>query len=173
MAAQEGRKRLKESGGRRKPNTGYSIRHTTNMHLAVKEVEQAYAKLLVDVSLTKEMFEAMMKTPVTTAMKNSFFDFIVNPTKDESDKEVSKAGLTRQANKKDELEKYLIRHWIKPGITGWAQVNGFRGETKTKEAMQKRVDLDIWYIENWSFWLDMRIVFMTIYNGLKGEEMAY
>ncbi len=74
---------------------------------------------------------------------------------------------------KDEVEKYLIRHWIKPGITGWAQVNGFRGETKTKEAMQKRVDLDIWYIENWSFWLDIRIVFMTIYNGLKGEEMAY
>lgn len=105
IATQEFRNRLKKNGGRKNPNTGYAIRHTTNMHLAIKEVETAYASLLVDVSLTKEMFEAMMKTPVNTAMKNSFFDFIVNPNKDESDKEVSKAGATRQNNKKEELEK--------------------------------------------------------------------
>lgn len=74
---------------------------------------------------------------------------------------------------KDEIDKYMIRHWVKPGVTGWAQVNGYRGETKTKDAMQKRVDLDIWYIENWNFWLDIKIVLMTIYNGMKGEENAY
>ena len=71
------------------------------------------------------------------------------------------------------IDKYMIRHWVKPGITGWAQINGFRGETKTNELMQKRVDLDIWYIENWTFWLDLKIIFMTIYNALRGEENAY
>jgi phage/plasmid-like protein (TIGR03299 family) len=107
IATQEFRNRLKKNGGRKNPNTGYAIRHTTNMHLAIKEVEQAYASLLVDVSLTKEMFEAMMKTPVTTVMKNRFFDFIVDPTKDETDsaKEISKRGETRRNNKKEELEK--------------------------------------------------------------------
>ncbi len=74
---------------------------------------------------------------------------------------------------KDQVESYLVRHWVKPGITGWAQVNGFRGETKAIEDMQKRVEFDIWYIENYTFWLDIRIIFMTIYNALKGEENAY
>lgn len=73
----------------------------------------------------------------------------------------------------DKVESYLVRHWVKPGITGWAQVNGFRGETKTLDEMQKRVEFDIWYIENYTFWLDIRIIFMTIYNALKGEENAY
>lgn len=71
------------------------------------------------------------------------------------------------------IDKYMIRHWVKPGITGWAQVNGFRGETKTNDLMQKRIDLDIWYIENWTFGLDIKIVFMTIYNSIKGEQNAY
>ncbi|MFC3809451.1 undecaprenyl-phosphate glucose phosphotransferase [Lacihabitans lacunae] len=71
------------------------------------------------------------------------------------------------------IDKYMIRHWVKPGITGWAQVNGFRGETKTNDMMQKRVDLDIWYIENWTFWLDIKIVIITVYNAIKGEENAY
>jgi putative colanic acid biosynthesis UDP-glucose lipid carrier transferase len=74
---------------------------------------------------------------------------------------------------KDSVEKYMMRHWVKPGLTGWAQVNGFRGETKTVEQMQLRVDHDIWYIEHWSLWLDIKIIFMTIYNMLNGEEMAY
>jgi putative colanic acid biosysnthesis UDP-glucose lipid carrier transferase len=74
---------------------------------------------------------------------------------------------------KDLIDKYMIRHWVKPGITGWAQVNGYRGETKTNEDMQKRINLDIYYIENWNFWLDLRIIFMTVYNMLKGEENAY
>lgn len=74
---------------------------------------------------------------------------------------------------KDEVDSYLVRHWIKPGITGWAQVNGYRGETKTIEQMERRVQYDIWYIENWSLGLDFKIIFMTVYNVIKGEDMAY
>ncbi|MFN4087211.1 MAG: undecaprenyl-phosphate glucose phosphotransferase [Spirosomataceae bacterium] len=74
---------------------------------------------------------------------------------------------------KDQVSSYMVRHWIRPGVTGWAQVNGYRGETRTVEQMQKRVEFDIWYIENWSFWLDIRIILMTAYNMLKGEENAY
>jgi putative colanic acid biosynthesis UDP-glucose lipid carrier transferase len=73
----------------------------------------------------------------------------------------------------DKVGSYLVRHWVKPGITGWAQVNGFRGETKTLQEMQKRVEFDIWYIENYTFWLDIKIILMTMYNALKGEQNAY
>ncbi len=68
---------------------------------------------------------------------------------------------------------YMQRHLVKPGITGWAQVNGHRGETSKPGAMQARVDHDIWYINNWSFWLDIQIVALTVWNMLKGEENAY
>jgi putative colanic acid biosynthesis UDP-glucose lipid carrier transferase len=71
------------------------------------------------------------------------------------------------------INQFMIRHFLKPGITGWAQVNGLRGETKTTEDMANRVKYDIWYLENWSLWLDARIVFMTIYNVLRGEKNAY
>lgn len=71
------------------------------------------------------------------------------------------------------IEQYMIRQFLKPGITGWAQVNGFRGETKTLEQMQKRVEYDLWYMENWSWWLDIRIMFLTIFNTIKGEENAF
>ena len=71
------------------------------------------------------------------------------------------------------VEKYLVRHFAKPGISGWAQVNGCRGETKQLEDMQKRVDLDIWYIENWSFLLDLKIIWRTIANMIRGEKNAY
>jgi putative colanic acid biosynthesis UDP-glucose lipid carrier transferase len=67
----------------------------------------------------------------------------------------------------------MVRHLIKPGISGWAQVNGYRGETETSELMKKRVEHDLWYLENWSLMLDVRILFMTIINLLKGEENAY
>jgi putative colanic acid biosynthesis UDP-glucose lipid carrier transferase len=70
------------------------------------------------------------------------------------------------------IKNYLVRHFIKPGLTGWAQVNGYRGEIKTDEAMQNRVEHDIWYIENWSFGLDARIVIKTIVNVFKGDENA-
>jgi putative colanic acid biosysnthesis UDP-glucose lipid carrier transferase len=71
------------------------------------------------------------------------------------------------------IEQYMIRQFLKPGITGWAQVNGFRGETKTLEQMRKRVEYDLWYMENWSWWLDIRIMFLTIFNTIKGEENAF
>lgn len=74
---------------------------------------------------------------------------------------------------KDQVGSYMVRHWIKPGVTGWAQVNGYRGETRTIDQMRNRVDFDIWYIENWSFWLDIRIIIMTVYNIIRGEDNAY
>lgn len=71
------------------------------------------------------------------------------------------------------INQYMVRHFLKAGITGWAQVNGFRGETKDPALMERRVEHDIWYLENWSAMLDVKIVFMTIINMLKGEENAY
>ncbi|MDR0864174.1 MAG: undecaprenyl-phosphate glucose phosphotransferase [Candidatus Symbiothrix sp.] len=71
------------------------------------------------------------------------------------------------------IDKYMVRHLVKPGITGWAQVNGYRGETKTMEQMEGRVRLDVWYLENWTFLLDLKIVFVTIINMFKGEKNAY
>ncbi len=60
-----------------------------------------------------------------------------------------------------ELSHYLWRHRVKAGITGWAQIHGLRGETRTCEAMQKRMDYDLYYIDNWSIWLDLEILFRT------------
>jgi len=71
------------------------------------------------------------------------------------------------------IDKYMVRHLIKPGISGWAQVNGYRGETKTTEQMEGRVRCDVWYLENWSFILDMKILIITILNMFKGEKNAY
>tara|TARA_A100001234_G_C12635212_1_gene389817 strand:- start:1946 stop:2884 length:939 start_codon:yes stop_codon:yes gene_type:complete len=71
------------------------------------------------------------------------------------------------------IEKYMVRQLVKPGITGVAQVRGFRGETKKLSDMDGRVKLDVWYIENWSIWLDLNIIFKTIMNALKGDEKAY
>jgi putative colanic acid biosynthesis UDP-glucose lipid carrier transferase len=71
------------------------------------------------------------------------------------------------------IKKYMIRHFLKPGITGWAQVNGYRGETKELKDVQGRIEHDIWYMENWNFWLDLKIIFLTVYNIIKGEKNAY
>lgn len=71
------------------------------------------------------------------------------------------------------VDEYMVRHYMKPGITGWAQVNGYRGETTELELMEKRVEHDIWYMENWSALLDIKIVIMTVLNVLKGEKNAY
>lgn len=69
---------------------------------------------------------------------------------------------------------YMVRHLAKPGITGWAQINGCRGETKTLEEMAKRVEHDIWYIENWSPLLDIEIFFKTIWQVMPGrDKQAY
>lgn len=67
----------------------------------------------------------------------------------------------------------MVRHFMKPGITGWAQVNGFRGETRLLEDMDNRVKYDIYYLENWTTALDVRIIFMTIINAIRGEDNAY
>ena len=101
------RERVKKNNKKQDVHTGYAIRHTTNMLNAVKAVEAAYAAMLGDFTITKEMFELMMAKSVTTDMKNSFFDFIIDPTKDESDKakEISKKGETRRNNRVEILEK--------------------------------------------------------------------
>lgn len=71
------------------------------------------------------------------------------------------------------IDKYMVRHLVKPGVTGWSQVTGYRGETKELKDMIGRIKGDIWYIENWSFWLDMYIIYKTVANVVKGEEKAY
>ncbi len=71
------------------------------------------------------------------------------------------------------IGKYMVRQFLKPGITGWAQVNGHRGETKTIGQMQKRVEYDLWYLEHWSPWLDLRIIFLTVFNTIKGDKNAF
>jgi len=63
------------------------------------------------------------------------------------------------------IPRYMLRHKVKPGITGWAQVNGLRGETDTVEKMEARVQADLFYIENWSLWFDLRIIFLTVFKG--------
>lgn len=71
------------------------------------------------------------------------------------------------------INNFLVRHYAKPGITGWAQVNGFRGETKELADMQGRVEHDIWYIENWNFILDIKIIWKTIANVFQGDKNAF
>lgn len=71
------------------------------------------------------------------------------------------------------IKKYMIRHHVKPGVTGLAQVRGYRGEIETDEDMVNRIKFDVYYIENWSLWIDIKIIFLTIINIFKGEEKAY
>ncbi|WP_299244511.1 exopolysaccharide biosynthesis polyprenyl glycosylphosphotransferase [uncultured Aquimarina sp.] len=71
------------------------------------------------------------------------------------------------------VDKFMVRHFVKPGISGLAQVSGFRGEIETDKDIVNRVKYDIFYIENWSLLLDIKIIFLTILNAIKGEEKAY
>ncbi len=71
------------------------------------------------------------------------------------------------------INKYMVRHFVKPGITGWSQVTGYRGETKELKDMEGRVLGDIWYIEHWSFGLDLYIIYRTVRNIFHGEKNAY
>lgn len=71
------------------------------------------------------------------------------------------------------IDKYMVRHFVKPGLTGWAQVTGFRGETKELWQMEGRVKCDIWYIEHWSIWLDIRIIWMTAKTIFIHDKNAY
>ena len=70
-------------------------------------------------------------------------------------------------------DQYMIRQFLKPGITGWAQVNGYRGEITELDHIKKRVEYDLFYLENWDLWLDIKIMFLTVYNVFKGEDNAF
>jgi putative colanic acid biosynthesis UDP-glucose lipid carrier transferase len=71
------------------------------------------------------------------------------------------------------VDDYMIRQFLKPGITGWAQVNGYRGEITNPEQIKMRVNKDLWYLENWSLWLDIQILFLTVYHVFKGNKNAF
>ncbi len=71
------------------------------------------------------------------------------------------------------VDQFMIRQFLKPGITGWAQINGFRGEVTDQEQIKMRVNFDLWYLENWNIWLDIRIIFLTVYKIFKGDEKAF
>lgn len=71
------------------------------------------------------------------------------------------------------VDEYMTRHFLKPGITGWAQIKGYRGEISNPIQIKMRVANDLWYLENWNIWLDVKIIFLTIYTMLKGDEKAY
>jgi putative colanic acid biosysnthesis UDP-glucose lipid carrier transferase len=74
---------------------------------------------------------------------------------------------------KNIIEKYMSRHFVKPGVTGLSQVMGYRGETNEPHLMKARVKIDNFYIENWSFFLDIKIIFLTVYNVIKGDDKAF
>ncbi|MCO5724235.1 undecaprenyl-phosphate glucose phosphotransferase [Robiginitalea sp. 2V75] len=71
------------------------------------------------------------------------------------------------------VDKYMVRHFVRPGITGLAQVRGYRGEIERDSDIQNRIKFDVFYIENWSFLLDLKIIVQTVLNALKGDEKAY
>ena len=67
---------------------------------------------------------------------------------------------------KEEIPRYMIKHQVRPGLTGWAQINGYRGDT----SIRKRIEYDIYYIENWSMSFDFKIMFLTIFRGFINEN---
>jgi putative colanic acid biosysnthesis UDP-glucose lipid carrier transferase len=71
------------------------------------------------------------------------------------------------------VDQFMIRQFLKPGITGWAQINGYRGEITDEHSIKMRVDNDLWYLENWNIWLDVRIIFLTVYKVFKGDKNAF
>ena len=71
---------------------------------------------------------------------------------------------------RQKVEFYMLRHKVKPGITGWAQISGWRGETDTLEKMEKRIEFDLQYIKHWSLWFDIKIIFLTIFKGFTGKN---
>lgn len=73
----------------------------------------------------------------------------------------------------ERIDKFMVRHFVKPGITGLAQVSGYRGEVESEKDIINRVKFDIFYLENWSLFLDIKIIFLTIYNIVKGDDKAY
>lgn len=80
-------------------------------------------------------------------------------------------NLNRQFETK--IDKFMARHFVKPGITGLAQAKGYRGPTLKLYQMRNRIKLDLFYIENWSLWLDLKIILLTISSVAKGDENAF
>ena len=71
------------------------------------------------------------------------------------------------------VDDYMVRQFLKPGITGWAQIHGYRGEITNPEQIKLRVDKDLWYLENWNLWLDIQILFLTVYSVFRGDKNAF
>jgi lipopolysaccharide/colanic/teichoic acid biosynthesis glycosyltransferase len=71
------------------------------------------------------------------------------------------------------VNKYMVRQLVKPGVTGWLQIHGFRGDSRSHELMEKRVEYDVWYVENWSLLLDIKIVLITAWQVLTGRNKGY
>jgi lipopolysaccharide/colanic/teichoic acid biosynthesis glycosyltransferase len=74
---------------------------------------------------------------------------------------------------KEQINKYMSRHFVKPGVTGLSQVLGYRGETNEPHLMKARIKIDNFYIENWTFFLDIKIILLTIYKVFKSDEKAF
>ncbi|OIQ99997.1 UDP-glucose:undecaprenyl-phosphate glucose-1-phosphate transferase [mine drainage metagenome] len=79
-------------------------------------------------------------------------------------------AVTHNEQYRQLIKGYMLRHKVKPGISGWAQINGWRGETDTLDKMKKRVEYDMEYIQNWTLWLDLKIVFLTVFRGFAGNN---
>ena len=73
----------------------------------------------------------------------------------------------------NKVDKYMLRHFVKPGITGLAQVRGYRGEIETDIDILNRTKFDIFYIENWSLFMDLKIIVQTVINAVSGDKKAY
>ena len=78
--------------------------------------------------------------------------------------------LALNDNFRSQLPTYMRRHLVKPGITGWAQVNGWRGETDTEDKIVKRTQLDLYYIQSWSILFDIKILFLTVFKGFTNDN---
>ena len=79
-------------------------------------------------------------------------------------------AVTHNEQYRQLIKGYMLRHKVKPGISGWAQINGWRGETDTLDKMEKRVEFDMEYIQNWSLWMDLKILFLTVFRGFGGKN---
>ncbi|MCD4691448.1 MAG: undecaprenyl-phosphate glucose phosphotransferase [Calditrichales bacterium] len=126
--------------------------------------------------VSKELQDSLQATE-DDPRKTKFGDFLRKTNIDELPQfwnvlkgEMSVVGprphmLNHTVEFKQRVDKYLVRHFVKPGITGWAQVNGWRGPTDTDERLRNRIEYDLWYLENWTFWLDIKIILRTIFSN--------
>ncbi|MGE5363767.1 MAG: undecaprenyl-phosphate glucose phosphotransferase [Bacteroidota bacterium] len=156
-------------GEKDKPFKCYKIR---TMNTAVSNTKTEFRAIQKDDERVTEFGKFLRKTNLDELPQ--FFNVIKG--------DMSIVGPRPHAiiyNKKysEYVEDIKLRHIVKPGITGWAQINGLRGDVTDEEVnrkrTQKRIDYDKWYIENWSIWLDIQIIFLTIWRMIKGDPHAY